>query len=80
MALVGLFLVPRDLSEIPVALSGWQGVIARFDLAVALGLFSAFAVAYVVFIDARPLIAKWQGARRKGLEVHSEIAWASGMA
>lgn len=48
------------------------------DLTASLAIFSTIAMAYIIYIDARPLISQWLASRKKGLKVHSEIRWVSG--
>jgi hypothetical protein len=79
MFLLGLLFVPSDISDAPSALSGWRKIFAMFDVTTALAIFSALAMAYIVFIDARPLITQWRARRRKGLKVLADISWSSGL-
>lgn len=48
------------------------------DQHTALVVFSAFLVAYIVWIDARPFFTTWRDKRKTGLKVSPQIIWRSG--
>lgn len=79
LTLFGIFWLPKDLSDAGEAVQPWRRIVAMFDQNTALWVFACAATAYIFFVEARPVVAKWRENRRRGLKVHAEISWSSGL-
>jgi hypothetical protein len=76
---LGVLYLPADIFSSIEAVSGWRRVFAMADQNTALVIFSAFLVAYIVWIDARPFFIGWRDRRKTGLKVLPQISWRSGL-
>lgn len=75
--LLGMAFLASDVRDIPQALEGWRRVLAMVDQVTALWAFSILALAYIIWVDARPLIEKWRGGSALPIAVAEELAWTT---
>lgn len=75
--LIGLIFLASDLGDVPEAIEDWRRVFAVIDVNTALWIFSLTALAYIIWIDARPLYERWRKGDRLPVSVADTPAWRS---
>ena len=76
--LLGLLYLANDIADVPQAISEWRQALGWLNSTIALAIFAALAMIYIILIDARPLITKWIESRKRGLTISQEPSWHSG--
>lgn len=75
---IGLLFLASDIQDIPSAITGWRTAFTIIDQLTALWIFAVFALAYIIWIDARPIIEKWRKGEKTEISVLPNLVWFAG--